>query len=281
VSEPVRVFKPGFVGEGGILKVLPRMVRELVGAREMIWQLFLRDFKARYRQSLLGWVWIFLAPMVTMGTFLLLNVSGVIRIGEIPVPYPVFGLLGVTMWQVFSGGLGNLTGSVLAAGSLVGKINFPRDILVVSALGQTMVDLFVRWGLILGVYILYGLSPSIWFWLFPFLGLPILLLTAGLGFLTSLINVVVRDTQSIVNIGVNFFLFLMPIMYTMPEKGLLMRLNRVNPVFFLIETPRELVISGKASYLLEFAISSTVALVVFLVGWFVFYMSQPKLAERI
>ncbi len=276
-----KIFSPKSIYHQGYLNVFKSMIKDLIDSRELILRLFIRDFSARYKQSLLGWAWIFLMPLITMGTFLLLNMSGVIRIGEIPVPYPIFGLLGISLWQILSNGWAILTGSVTSAGTLVGKINFPRETLVISSLGQVIVDFLIRMGLVIVIYLLYGLTPSIWIVLFPLYILPIFLLTLGLGFLTSLLNVVIRDTINFITVGMGFFLFLMPIMYTMPEKGLLARVNRYNPLFFLIDTPRDLIISGNIKYPLEFLLSTLLTILIFLIGWFIFYVAQPKLAERI
>ena len=263
------------------ISIFKDMLKNIKKSRELIWQLFLRNFKAKYKQSLLGWAWLVLMPVITMGTFLLLNISGIIRIGKIPVPYPIFGLLGFTIWQVFANGWLVLTSSVASAGALVTQINFPKETLLISALGQVMVDFIIRFALVLIIYIIYGLNPSIWFILVPLFILPLFLLTLGLGFLTSVFNVIIRDTMSLLEVGLGFFLFLMPIMYTMPEKGFLAQFNKYNPIFFLVNAPRDIMISGSIKYPLEFMLSSMLSVFIFLIGWFVFYITQSKLAERI
>jgi len=73
----------------------------------------------------------------------------------------------------------------------------------------------------------------------------------------------------------------MPIMYTIPEKGFLVKFNKYNPIFFLIDTPREIVISGTITYPFEFFLSTILAVIVFIIGWFIFYVAQSDLAERI
>lgn len=277
------IYSPNNIYRQGFLAILKKMVSNIIHSRELIWQLFLRDLKAKYKQSLLGWLWVLLMPTMTIATFLILNVAGVImiRIEEIAVPYLIFGLLGISFWQLFANGWATLTGSVAAAGSLVSQINFPREALIISALGQVMVDFLIRLVLVVIIYGFYGLSPSIWFLLLPLYLLPLLLLTLGFGFITSLLSVIIRDTGHFISIGMNFFLFLMPIMYTVPEKSLSVIFNQYNPLFLLINTPREIIISGTIKYPLEFFLSSIIALIVFLIGWFVFYISQPKLTERI
>lgn len=280
-KQEIKIYSSKSIYQQGFLKIIKGMMKDIINSRELIWQLFLRDFKSRYKQSLLGWAWIFLMPIITMGTFLLLNMSGIIRIGEIPVPYPIFGLLGFSLWQTFSNGWSVLTRSVTAGGALISQISFPREVLVIASIGQVIVDFLIRLTLVLIVYLVYGLSPSIYLLLFPLYLLPVFLLILGLGFLTAVLNVIIRDTQNLINVGMGFFLFLMPIMYTMPEKGFLAKFNRYNPIFFLIEIPRQLIITGKTDFSLEFFLSSLLALLVFFCGWFIFYIVQPKLAERI
>jgi ABC-type polysaccharide/polyol phosphate export permease len=135
--------------------------------------------------------------------------------------------------------------------------------------------------LVIVVYLAYWKLPSINALLFPFFVLPIFLLTIGLGFIIAIFQVIIADTKSFINVGLNFFLFLMPIMYTLPEKGLLSRINRYNPVYFLIKSARDIVIQGKIDYPLQFIVSVFLSIIVFVLGWFIFYISQDKLTERI
>lgn len=278
--EEIKIYSSASIYKQGFPIIIKAMISNIIDSRELAWQLFVRDFKARYKQSLLGWAWIFLMPIITMGTFLLLNMSGIIRIGEIPVPYPIFGLLGFSLWQTFSNGWLVLTDGLTSSSSIITQISFPKEVLIISSIGQVIVDFLIRLGLVLIAYLVYGLTPSIWILLFPLFVLPIFLLTLGFGFLSSLLNVIIRDTKNFINVGMNFFLFLMPIMYTIPEKGLLAKFNQYNPIFFLIETPRSLIISGTIKYPGEFIISAMLALIVFFIGWFIFFMTEPKLTER-
>lgn len=277
----VVIYTPQSPYKQGLGNIIRGIVRNIISSRELIWQLFLRNLKARYKQSLLGWSWIFLMPIITMGTFLLLNISGIIKIGEIPVPYPIFGLLSFSLWQIFSNGLPVLARAISAGGSLITQINFPREALLFADIASVMVDFLIRLGLVLIVYLFYGLSPSIWILLLPFYLLPILCLTLGLGFLTAILDVLVRDTKNFIDVGMGFLIFLMPIMYTMPEKGILAKVNQYNPIYFLVGVPRNLIIFGHVEYWQQFLISSLGALLIFFIGWFVFYLVQPKLAERI
>ncbi len=265
----------------GIIFIVKAMFKETLDARELIYRLFLRNMTVRYKQSLLSWGWIFLMPFITMLTFLALNVSGVLSIGQLNVPYPIFGLLGVSIWNIFANGLALLTTSVNGMGSLIGKINFAKSVLIFSSIGQVVLDFLIRLLIVLVVFFLYGRLPSVYFFLFPLYILPLIFLTTGLGFFTSILQVIFKDTQQFINLGLSFFLFLMPIMYTFPSRGFLYYFNKYNPIFFLISVPRDLLIFGHTDDLLPYAISSVLAMLIFFLGWIFFYLSETKLAERI
>lgn len=267
--------------EKGILKIFLSMFRDLFNCRELIYRLFWRNFVSRYKQSLLSWGWIFLMPFVTMSTFLALNVSGVLKIGDLNAPYPIYGLMSVSIWNLFSNGLPTVTTSLSSAQDIIGKINFPKESLIFSSIFQVIIDFLIRMILIFIVFILYLRLPSIYMLIFPILLIPLLLFVTGLGFLTSILQVIFKDTQHFINLFLSLFLFLMPIMYSMPAKGLLYVVNKYNPIYFLIAVPRDLMIFGKTSDIVPFIFSSISAFTIFMLGWFVFYLSQSKLAERL
>src|SRR5579883_2599897 len=136
------VYTPhGHLGMG--LSAWYEMLKELIDSRELTWRLFLRDFSARYRQSMLGYLWAVVPSLVTAATFSYLNRSKVLPIAGTHLPYPVFVLLGMTVWQLFATGLTSATQSLVNAGSLITKINFPRETLVLAAFGQSLFQFLI------------------------------------------------------------------------------------------------------------------------------------------
>lgn len=265
----------------GIINIFLLMFSDVYKSRELIIRLFWRNFVSRYKQSLLSWGWIFLMPLITMGTFLALNISGILKIGKLDVPYPIYGLVGVSLWYLFSNGLPTVTTSLTSAQDIIGKINFPKETLVFASIFQVVVDFLVRSILIIVVFVLYFRLPSIVFLLFPLYLFPLILLVIGIGFFTSILQVIFKDTQHFINLFLSLFLFLMPIMYSMPTKGLLHYANKYNPIYFLIAVPRDLMIFGSTQEFMGFIFSSILAIIIFFTGWFVFYISETKLVERI
>ena len=77
------------------------MVADLRASRELAWRLLVRNISAQYRQTLLGYVWAFLPPIVTTLVWVFLNAQKIFDVGETGVPYPVYVLTGTILWQVF------------------------------------------------------------------------------------------------------------------------------------------------------------------------------------
>lgn len=281
MKQEIKIYSPDNIYKQSLLNIFKEMASNITENYELVWRLFSKDVKAKYKQSILGPAWVVIMPFATIATFLLLNMSGVISIRNLPVPYPIYGFLGISLWTLFSQGLTLTTDSIPAAAAMIGKTNTPKEVFVITALGQTVVDFCVRILLLFLIYLIYKRSPSLWILVFPLYTLPLFLFTLGLGFFTSVLNTIFRDTIHIVSIALNFLIFLTPIMYTFPEGGILAFLNSYNPLFFLIQTPREIIISGKIYSPIEFFLSTLFALFVFIGGWLLFYRAEARLTERI
>ncbi len=270
-SEPRGGWKPRFWRD---------VFSRLTDNGELIWRLFLRDFHARYRQTLLGLAWAIIVPLIAVGTFVLLNRSGVLDIGEVAIPYPLYALLGLTVWQIFAAGLVVSSNALVGAGSMVVKIDFPRETLIVAAFGQVVVELLVRLVLVIGLCAYYGLVPpaaALWF---PIALIPLALFTLGFGLVLALVNVVVRDVANIVVFVTNFLLFLTPVLYPVPEQGPLAALSRYNPLAVLVRGPCDLVVEGRVLAPEAFAFVTALSVVFFLFSWRLFVVTEMRMTER-
>lgn len=280
VVQQVRVYSPNMIVRSG-WPVLREMIGEQIASRELTWRLFVRDLSAKYKQSMLGFLWAFLNPVATVAVFVLLSQSGVLDIGRTHIPYPAYALLGVTIWQLFATGLTAGAGSIVAGGSIVIKINFPKECLVVSAVGQSLFEFLIRLVLLAIVFIWYQIVPP-WQTVFlPFVLLPLLALTLGLSLLLSLLNVVIRDVEKSLGIVTTLLLFLTPVMYPVPSQGLLAQISRWNPLVPLIVGPRDLVITGQLPLSISFLLTSLFSFAFLMVAWWLFHLAEKRIAERV
>lgn len=281
MSEIITTYEPDNSLKKGYLNIFKEISNEIRKNRWLTYQLFKRDFFAVYKQSFIGVLWALIIPLVSVGTFILLNRSGIFSMGEINVPYPIYAVLGMAFWQLFSAGLIASSNSLVKAGSMITKINFSKKSLVISSAGQSIVSFLIQLTLVILLFIYYKITPSTAILLIPLFMIPIMLLTLGLGFIFSLLNGIVRDIGNILSILMTFLMFLTPILYAKPSTGILARITNYNPLYYLTSTPRELVLTGTITEWKGFLISSVISIFIFIICLIVFHLTETRVAERI
>jgi lipopolysaccharide transport system permease protein len=273
---------PVFYNKKGPYITTRLMWRELFASRELIWTLFIRDFSSRYRQSVLGMLWAVIMPMITVGMFVAMNRAGILTIADVGMPYPLYAIIGLTIWNLLSVGLTACTSSIVGVGSMVTKINFPKSALVFAASGQGLVEFLIRAVLIILTFIYFGVTPHWGGLLIGFLCLiPIYLIMVGIGFVLSLVTIMLRDTLKVLNLGLMGFMLLTPILYPIKGDNLLASCNVWNPFNYLVNVPRDFIVRGHTEFLPEFLWITGLSVIVFYTGWKLFYLGQTKIAERI
>ncbi|MBL8013686.1 MAG: ABC transporter permease [Candidatus Omnitrophica bacterium] len=265
----------------GFWRIFPEIFQEIKDNRWLIFQLFKRDFTAAYKQSMMGFFWAFVVPLISIGTFLVLNRSGIFVIGNISVPYPVYAVLGMAFWQLFSSGLVATSQSLVLAGPMISKINFSKKSLVFASIGQGIVAFGVQMTLLIVLLLVYHVTPSLSILFLPLLMIPILFLTLGIGFFLSLINSVMRDIANILPMFLTFLMFLTPVLYEKPAHGLLKQINEVNPMYYFVLAARDLALNGQIKEWHGFISACAASVVIFFVSLFVFHLTETRITERV
>jgi len=281
MAEKTTIYLPDNSIRKGYVSLFKEMIEEITTSRWLTWQLFKRDFSAMYKQSLLGVFWALVVPFISVGTFIFLNRAGIFSIGDIAVPYPIFAVAGMALWQLFSTGLIASTNSLVNAGAMITKINFTRESLVISATGQAIVSSLIQTVIVFALFVWYHIIPPWTLVLVPFAVLPLFLLTLGLGFIFSLINGVLRDVGNMISVSITFLLFLTPVLYAKPASGIAAVASHYNPLYYLISVPRDLLILGGTTELYGYVWSAILAIVVFFVCWAAFHLTETRITERI
>jgi homopolymeric O-antigen transport system permease protein len=279
VSQQVRIYEPGCRNGWGPA-VWRGMASDLWDSRELAWRLLVRNFVSRYKQTLLGLAGAVVTPLLSAFTFILLQKMGVLNTGDTAIPYPAYAFLSLTIWIVFSDGIPACANALVQNTNLVVKVNFPKETLVIGALGQVFIAVCIRAVLVLIVFAIYRVVPAWTVVLAPLALIPLFLLTLGLGMLLAVSNALVRDIGSFVSVGITFVFFITPVMYMPPENSLFEQLSRWNPLAGLVLAPRDLIISGTLSAPEQYAWASALSVVVFLLGWRVFHLASTRFAER-
>jgi lipopolysaccharide transport system permease protein len=281
MAEAITTYEPDNSLKKGYLSIFSEIFNELKKNRWLTYQLFKRDFLTIYKQLFIGILWAFIIPLVSVGTFIVLNRSGIFTIGDINVPYPIYAILGMAFWQLFSAGLIASSNSLVKAGPMIAKINFSKKSLVIASAGQAIVSFLIQLVLVGILFVYYWIAPSIAILLIPITIIPIMLLTLGLGFILALLNGVMRDIGNIVSILMTFLMFLTPVLYAKPTTGILATVTNYNPLYYMVSVQRELVLMGTISEWKGFLITSIISLIIFIVCLVVFHLTETRVAERI
>lgn len=254
------------------------MVNELVDSRRLIWLLILRDISVRYRQSVLGYVWAVIPQIVTVGAFAMLNAWRVVPMGKTGIPYVIYAAWGISVWQLFAGCLSACTTSLASSGSLVTKINFPREAVVIAAVGQPIFDFFVRLVPVIVVFIWYGFTPSWSVFFLPLALCPVIFLALGLGFVLSIANLAMRDIGNALGTALTIGMFLTPVLYPPPVRWPFTLINYLNPLSPLLTATQDVIAVGTLTRPETFAGACLFAAAVLLVGWRAFRVTILRAA---
>lgn len=203
--------------------------------RDTLYFLARRDIAVRYKQTVIGLVWVILQPIA----FALVYTAFLSLLGSVPsqgVPYGVFALTGMTVWLFFSLGLTRVSDSTVAGTALISKIWFPRLIIPLSAIGPAVIDLVASTVVLLAAMLIFGVIPDPKILLLPVAALVAALSSFSIGLWFSAIAVRYRDIQQLVPFLLQVLLFLTPIIYpfqVVPER--LQTLYSFNPLVGMVE----------------------------------------------
>lgn len=254
------------------------MLKELAESRRLIWLFMIRDISVRYRHSVLGYFWAVIPQLVTVGIFAFLHASRVLPMGQTRIPYLAYALWGISVWQLFAGCVSGCTASLVSGGSLVTKLNFPKEALVIAALGQPIFDFFVRLVPVIAVFAWFGVTPS-WAVVFlPLMLLPVVFLALGLGFVLSIANLVIRDTGNALGMILGVGMFLTPVLYPPPVRWPFYFVNFLNPLSPLLTATQDLIATGFLTRPELFVAACILSLALSLAGWRAFRLTIPRVA---
>lgn len=186
---------------------------ELLEFRDLAVRFAARDITLRYRQTMLGVVWVFLQPLLAAGAFTVVF-GRVARLSSgSGVPYLVFAYSGLLLWNAFSGTVTKATNSVVSNAGLVAKTFFPRILLPFSTLFGSLLDFAVAGVLLTGLMVRYEIAVGPRALLLPVWVLLSLSLALGTALATSSLAVAYRDVQLVVPFCLQLLLFLSPVAY--------------------------------------------------------------------
>jgi len=265
------------------VRLLGSMLYDLLASHELSWRLFVRNLSAQYRQSFLGYLWAFLPPIATTLTFVFLNNQKIMELSanDGGIPYPVYVMVGTLLWQAFVDALNSPLKILNQSRSMLARINFPREALIIAGMGEVLFNVIIRLILLVIVYLWFGLSLPAMAWLAPLGMLSLLGLGLLFGLLMAPVGILYQDIERSITLFISLWFFLTPVIYATPTSWPASLVARLNPVSPLLVTTREMLTTGSLTQLPGFLIVSGVTVAVMSFGWLFYRLAMPRLIERI
>lgn len=260
--------------------LLHDMLTDLLASKELAWRLLVRNIRAQYRQSVLGYLWAFLPPLFNMAVWVYLNSQNIINVEDTGIPYPAFVLIGTVLWQLFTEALNSPLRIVNDSRGMLSKINFPREALIIAGIGEVLFNFVIRLLLLILVFVWFGLALPNTILLVPLGLFSLVCLGLMIGIILTPLGVLFADVGRAVMFVTLLWFFLTPVAYPMPQQGIGAFLATWNPVSPLLLTARDWMTTGMTSHMSGFIIVSLVSFLLLLVGWLVYRIAMPHIIAR-
>ena len=255
-------------------------LRDLWQYRELLYFLTWRDIKVRYKQTLMGALWVVVQPLAQMFLFtLILHRFAGLNAGELP--YPLFVFTGLLVWTFFSNAVLNSTHSLVTNTNLITKVYFPRVFIPAAAVAAGVLDLAIASVVLVGLVIYYGVAPGWNLLLLPLFVALAVLLAFGVGALVSATTVKYRDLRHALPFTLQFWMFATPVVYPADVlQGRWRDVLRLNPMTGIVEGFRAALTGAQPDLrAIIFAVAAT--LIIVAVSFYVFRRIEETFADVI
>ena len=257
------------------------MWEEIYLSRYVITQVFIRDLKAAYRKSYLGYLWAVIPGLTTTAIWMFLNSQNIIQVEETPIPYPLYVLIGSTLWMFFSSSVQSPLGSFQGGSAVFMKLKVSPFAFILAGLGGLLFDLLLKLTLLAPVCIWFGIAPP-WhaIYLFPLGIVGVLMLGLAIGILLIPLGSLYGDVSRFVGFALGFLMYLTPVVYPVPKEGWASTLVHLNPATYLLGATRDWLSFGESAYTLEFLVLLGMSFLLTLLGLIILKIVMPHLVAR-
>lgn len=249
--------------------------------RELLWNLAHREITQRYKQSVLGYVWVIINPLAQL---LVMNFvfSTILKVNSLGVPFIIFLSVALLPWNLFTQSLTSSTGALVGNSNLITKIYFPREILVYATIIAKVVDYFYSCIVLIFFFIIFKTTISIHILWIPVILLIQLIFTMGLALILAAFNLFYRDIQYLLNLILMMWMYLTPIMYPVEMLPAKYRfIFTFNPMAVIINAYRQVMLSGSGPNLNSLGLAFVMSVGIFIIGFLIFKKLEGEFADYI
>jgi len=264
-------------------------LKELIKYRQLILTLVSRELKAKYRGTVLGFLWSFMNPLLLVVVYSV--VFGFIfqpRYADMekPIFYSLFFFSGILPWTWFSSSLLESSNVLMIHGPMIKKIQFPVEVLPIMVVTSNMVHFLLGLPILIISYLVLGKALTAWVLFLPVALLVQFIFTMGLAFLISALTVHFRDIKDILVNLLTLWFFSTPIIYpfsfhTIQNSKVLKTLLALNPMTHIIEAYQFTFFYGDLPHYKRLSITVLVGLVFFFFGYLIFDKLRDTYVEEV
>lgn len=254
-------------------------IKEIFAYKEMIRNLVYKGLRARYKGSVLGFLWTFLNPLLQLLVYTVVF-SLILRPGV--DNFAMYLFVALIPWLFFSGSITDSTACILANGSLVKKVYFPRSIVPISTVMVNFINMLLTFIIVFIALYITGFPLTIYTLYLPVLFIVQFIITLGISFIVACVSVYFRDLQHIIGIVVMMWFYLTPIIYDIsivPDNVRAVFL--LNPMTSIVTAYRELLYYRTTPTFDGILLTFGVGIVLLIFGYILFNRLQKRFAEEI
>ena len=246
--------------------------------KDLLTELVRTNFKLRYNNSLLGFIWVLLKPLLT---FAILYVVFSRFKGGWVENYQIYLLLGIIIYTFINESIVFGMSGILQTAHIILKVNFPREIALISSVIMAVINLIINLFVLIIFSFFNPINPNLISILY-FISIMIIIfiLTYGISLFTSIILVKLRDLEHITSLFMQLLFYATPIFY--PASLLSLKLQKVltlNPLTVIIQSAREAYIYGRIINMRELGLLFAASLIILFIGNIYFKKQVKKVAE--
>ncbi len=255
------------------------MLKELYNYRELLKNNVKKEVRGKYKGSFLGILWSFVNPLLSaliyaiVFPFILKNTQD---------NYLTFLVIGIIPWNIFITTIMQGTSCIWINSGIIKKVYFPREILPISVATSGLINFLISFIVIFLFIIFTGVGFSFYILLLPFIVLIQYLFSLGIIFITSAINVYIRDAEYLINFILNMLFYATPIIYTsslFPVKARF--LLNLNPMTQIITGYRDILLYKQMPQLSNLFVVFILSLILIFIGHKVFKKLEKGFAEEL
>lgn len=254
--------------------------------RSLIFQFIKRDISAKYKGSQLGFLWSVLNPLLMLAvyTFVFSEIFQArwSSASSNKMEFAMIIFTGILTYNIMSEVLVRSPGIILSNSNYVKKVVFPLEIFSVVLIGSALIQNLIGFVILIVSLAAFLGVINITLLFIPIVLFPLVLITLGLGWMLSALGVYLRDISQVVGVAVQALMLLSPIFYpieSVPDD--LKLIYSLNPVGYVVEDMRRIIIWGEMPNWQWILIGSIVGLIISLTGYYLFRKSKKGFADVI